>query len=740
MSSSSFRKRETKCINSTEMIDLDLSDLFPITPEIENRFLYSAHFSRESKFLEQIRCQISTNPITLPHDHCITLHAMTFLNHIEKSFAYSIAATGHLPLMRKDCHGYVLGSPTIFAQPPVTDVNDLASMFRDLMKALIHRDAESEGRPPPQTFSSCVKAMVAAINSMSLPDFSHICFHENETKYTNMFLPVASSSSSGSESIQGSSPGPCDHTTHQHFHIATASEVDHSSIAPLFKFEMDRLLLSLRQEQNDSTKSPDPVSRGSEPQQTESQRENGVAVEIATGEKIFSGLGGNQRRTTFRVVKFGNTTCGRESDTAKFSGGLLGPYTPEQCTDFDSFKKLHHRMLNEPSLKEWEVQEDALVMCLSYRHKSFESRMFEKDRLTDLDYRNWFSFCSEMTSDGETLYFWQDQKSKGVASDDDLDWISTGVLPYINAPVVLLRSEHGKKSDENRLWMTVEAHLGKSNCGMYIMDNGERSGVLMEKLINIAMSEKSLAARVLHGCFEGKHTYHENDRLKMIRWAISKLVKLSPRSESSFADIDGEATINGKELKEAYICVLQETSELNGTQVEIKKRRGLVHQSWEDMIPVFESARGNVAGGVSVRDDAFSNMWRTEYHVMGDERKFYYMRYEMGNHRTTILTGEVEGVAGGGFIKGRVVRSKKVFSHELLNCFVRFGMRLAIFDQERNMAETALFYLFQKHDLVKMIVLRVLKVCWGVNGNTVAHLLSSEVEWKGGNSDQSDEQ
>lgn len=453
-----------------------------------------------------------------------------------------------------------------------------------------------------------------------------------------------------------------------------------------------------------------------------------VEGDVKIRDRIFSELG-LRTRITYRIVKESNIIREREQDSRKFAGGLLGPYTCSHCEDLDLFKRVHISYLYDPSLVVDEIEDDALVFCLSYRHKGFDSRAFDKDRMTDLEYQNWMAICKELTSDGTTVYFWQDQKAKGVATDDDLDWIATGVLPYIVTPVIVLRSEWGGQSDDQRLWMSVERHLGNANCGLYLVENGTWSKEDKVKLIDITASEQELAARIIHGFFEGKETYHEEDRLKMIRWAVSKTIPLSKQSSRTFQNIEQEASVDCHELRYLYVQVLQNTAEVDGTQLYIKTRNSPRHAVWEDLMPVFESCTGNVAGGISVRGENAADVWRTVYHIMGNEESFYYMRFEIGNHRSCIMTGEVEGQPGGRFEHGRVLRGKKVFSGELLECFKRFAMRLALYEHKASSPEAMFFYLFQKHELISTITRAVLHACWGVTGSHVEHICSSKVKW-----------
>lgn len=96
------------------------------------------------------------------------------------------------------------------------------------------------------------------------------------------------------------------------------------------------------------------------------------------------------------------------------AGGLLGPYTAQDCKSFQEFVLKHRTLLDEPSLTSEAIDEKGLVLCLSYRHKKFEDRSFDKDRMTFLEYRNWFRIPCAITGGNHKLYFWQDQKAKGV--------------------------------------------------------------------------------------------------------------------------------------------------------------------------------------------------------------------------------------------------------------------------------------------------------------------------------------
>lgn len=91
-----------------------------------------------------------------------------------------------------------------------------------------------------------------------------------------------------------------------------------------------------------------------------------------------------------------------------------------------------------------------------------------------------------------------------------------------------------------------------------LAENGVIQNNSRAPMNDITKPEQTLAAMVLHGLFEGKQTYQENDRLKMIRWAASYLVSLIPISLQTFDDIQHEASVNDEEL--STLCSMRHSS------------------------------------------------------------------------------------------------------------------------------------------------------------------------------------
>lgn len=324
-----------------------------------------------------------------------------------------------------------------------------------------------------------------------------------------------------------------------------------------------------------------------------------------------------KRPVTFADVKTANRIRGPQRETTRLAGGLLGPYTSRDCTSSQVFIAKHVALLQQPSLAPQDIDDNALVLSLSYRHKDFRDRCFDKDRMTDLEYHNWYTVTRAIANSHDQVYFWQDQKAKGVQTDSDIDWIANGILPYIMCPVVRLTSVHGRQSDWQRLWICVEETLALASNGGYLL--AERGAIwdsTMGSIMDVAEAERRFAAMVVHGEFEGKQTYHENDRLKMIRWAIAHLVSLSPESFQTFGDLRREASVSSEEMVTLCGQVMGHTKMSEGLTLLIKKRIGRSHTSWADLLPVFETQHSNVPGAVSVRGSDSTKGFDGEYNFV----------------------------------------------------------------------------------------------------------------------------
>lgn len=434
---------------------------------------------------------------------------------------------------------------------------------------------------------------------------------------------------------------------------------------------------------------------------------------------------------TFRQIRTANSIRGRSEETARLAGGLLGPYTVEDCEDLETFVATHHRLLDEPATKVEEMKDQAFVFCISYRHKPSDERTFDKDRMSQLEYRNWFRAAQKVCALGETAYFWQDQKAKGVRTDSDLDWISNGIVPYLMCTVIILTSVHGETSDSQRLWMSVEQNLADLKCGYIRVHDGVCEDNYMKASFDIEKGEKAFASMVLHGLYEGKETWHEDDRLRMIRWAVNKLIPVSPETLSSFQDIRNEASVEGEELVQLYDQVKLNPSGCKGLTVSITRRAGLGHTCWSDLLPVFETQHGNIPGAISVRGNGTEHLCPGTYNYVkvAESKMLYYVRFELLDGEDIVLTGKVALADVNDDTKGRVVCGKKIFTTEFSNGIKRLAPKLMYYLQRRDVGSLARAYVDGRKELIETATRRIVAAAWGVSGEVVYYAPSSELEW-----------
>lgn len=439
------------------------------------------------------------------------------------------------------------------------------------------------------------------------------------------------------------------------------------------------------------------------------------------------------RPQTFSDIMKANTIRQRPEETIRLSGGLLGPYQYSHLQNLSSFIAYHHELLRAPSLTAEHMAakySDSLVCCLSYRHK-LTAREHDRDRMSHIEYENWFQIARIMYNNTRrTLFFWQDQKAKGVRTDSELDWIANGIMPYMMCPAVILVSERGKEDDGTRLWLSVERMLAANTHGFVAIEN--RNVVEQTQIMGITdilEAERRFAAMVLYGMFEGKETFHEPDRQMMIRWAVSKLVHINRQSESTFGNIKNEANISCNEMTRLCGQVFRNLFVTEGTTVEIKVRMGRSHTGWADLISVFETQQGSVAGGISVRGTESAKIFAGEYSIISNGRDCYYVRVECAEGTGMILTGKLTLENSENYEKGCVTQGMKIVTREVIKCLERFAIRLLHLGEVGDATESAMFYVNGRRQLLDEIARRVVERVWQVSGESVYVLSENRLQW-----------
>ena len=338
--------------------------------------------------------------------------------------------------------------------------------------------------------------------------------------------------------------------------------------------------------------------------------------------------------------------------------GLVGPFEEYHLASVQAFQKRHEELLLSPYQDTRKRHENDLLFALSYRHKPFKDRRpdFEKDRISELDLRKLHDMLSFLHANtphgpGRTIFFWQDQMAKGNKSDNDLEWINTGLIPYMVLPVIKIVSERGETEDDNRLWLSCERMIAAVGAGLLIKSRvgGDHKDNVIQFPPALSDVLRRFAITVISGYLEGKDTYkhHRGDYLRLNKWAIDILlcdtwdecVRHLTREDVT-TDISTTRELEPNDLRKIFLNYgLFHDFSLSERVLRVKARTG-PWSDWSDYFAVIE-ADGGRDGGISA-PLCKGEIINGGYELFSDEDFRYYVRIpRTGLNATEVVTGKL---------------------------------------------------------------------------------------------------
>lgn len=340
-----------------------------------------------------------------------------------------------------------------------------------------------------------------------------------------------------------------------------------------------------------------------------------------------------RRWNTMHNVRTVLSVSGLHSALDNLERGLVGPFRREDLSNVSALRRRHRHLLDMP--EKCVPSETSLLFALSYRHKEEAKRTYHKDRMRDANYRDLLQFLRMVAGNGEDAYFWQDQKAKGKLSDNDLDWVGVGLVPYMVVPTLSLVSDIDlDDNDIHRTWIACERMCAGLSCGLISVDQcivrdnvPFRGAPITEVLYRVA-------ANILGGCLSGKSAGWKNDNIRIHKWA-AEIMRCTLWADCVTVM---NRTLNRTNLTEKMplsrddmLTILWKTVDygskgLDTSCVLTGTLQGKCHAAWTDFLPTISTEANSQDGTFIFTTAELSDIAKEIcYEIVKDGEDLYYV-------------------------------------------------------------------------------------------------------------------
>lgn len=228
-------------------------------------------------------------------------------------------------------------------------------------------------------------------------------------------------------------------------------------------------------------------------------------------------------------------------------GGLMGPFTLDHVASSDEkFYQIYRDALERRIAgKKVTVEDNDLLACVSYTHmvpSLCSETVHSLDKLPRRACAKLRLLVWDRLRAGEAgrIFLWVDQACKGRRAESEFDWLSEGLMPYSQLPVLKVCGESGFHDVEGRLWPKVELTMGLNGAGVHWADTSGNIHELHNVTEHAPDPNSAVAAAcrlVLCGYADNLQSFWEEDFRRLQIWSVSILQQdKGPRRSAKYQE------------------------------------------------------------------------------------------------------------------------------------------------------------------------------------------------------------